>query len=292
MKTVDFKRMVFGLLHSRADYASIDSAAAVAESLGLDLLAAFIEDPCLMGLAAQPFARELRPLGAGWQPVDAVRLGQELQRASEAARQRFFETVRSRNVGKSFQIARGSAAEVIAALAQGGDIFVLIEPKHPAERISQQFTGFAEAALMSSSSVMLVPGHTARLHGPIVALAITPDDRSVRAGLALAAATKEHLLILNASGHPLRMTQDDLTGSSGGVQLEERKAREGPLDLAGLASSLAGVNERLLVANRSTFDRRDFPRIASLRGVPVLVTDSQPIVTVSVGDEARQRVPG
>jgi hypothetical protein len=279
MSTINFKRMVLGLPHSAADYEGIDAAAALAETLGLDLLAALIEDAGLLGLAGQPYARELRPLGAGWQPVDAVRLGQELQRAADAARQRFFERLRGRNVGKQFQVSRGTATQVIASLVRPTDIVVLFEAKHPAERIIQQSADLAEAAFANASAIMVVPCHIVRGHGPIVALAATPDDPSVRAGLAVASATKEHLIVLNASGQGLALGK---AASAHGIHVEERPVHEPLVDLRTVAAMLASVKERLLVTPLALFARKDLEKLASLCGVPILVTESKSKTTINL----------
>jgi len=282
MNTSDFKRMVLGLPHSAADYEGIETAAALAETLGLDLLAALIEDDGLLGLAGQPYARELRPLGAGWQPVDAVRFGQELQQAADAMRLRFFERLRARNVRKRFQISRGTAAQVIGSLVQPTDIVVLFESRHPAERIAQQTADLVEAAFATASTVMIVPCHIARRYGPVVVLAAAPDDVSVRTAAAIASAAKEHLVVLNVSGRSLAIGDEVLARS---VHVEEIMVHESLADPRAIAAVLAGINERLLVAPLAPFQRRALQAIASLRGVPVLVTDSKYGATITVKAE-------
>jgi len=282
MNTSDFKRMVLGLPHSAADYEGIETAAVLAETLGLDLLAALIEDAGLLGLAGQPYARELRPLGAGWQPVDAVRFGQELQQAADAMRLRFFERLRARNVRKRFQISRGTAAQVIGSLVQPTDIVVLFESRHPAERIAQQTADLVEAAFATASTIMIVPCHIARRYGPVVVLAAAPDDVNVRIAAAIASAAKEHLVVLNLSGRSLTIGDEVLARS---VHIEEITVHESLADPRAIAAVLAGINERLLVAPLAPFQRRALQAIASLRGVPVLITDSKSGATITVKPE-------
>jgi hypothetical protein len=282
MNTTDFTRMVLGLPHSTADYEGIEAAAALAETLGLDLLAALIEDAGLLGLAGQPYARELRALGAGWQPIDAAQLDQELQRAADAARLRFFDKLRARNVAKQFQVSRGTAAQVITSLVRPTDIVVLFESKHPAERIAQQTTDLAEAAFAAASAVMVVPCRIARGHGPIVALAVGPDDSSVRTAVAIAAAAKEHLIVLNASGRSLAIGDEAFARN---VHIEERTIREPVADARNLAAMLASINERILVTPLSPFTHGDLERVASLCGVPVLVVESKHTTTINLGSE-------
>jgi hypothetical protein len=280
MSANDFKRMVLGLPHSAADYEGIETAAVLAETLGIDLLATLIEDDGLLGLASHPYARELRPLGAGWQPVDAARLAQELRHAADTARLRFFERLRTRNIGKQFQVNRGTATQVITSLVQPTDIVVLFEPKHAAERIAQQAADLTEAAFSTASAVMIVPCHVARGHGPIVALAAGPSDRSIKTGAAIASATKERLIVLNASGESLA-ADPDLAARN--VHIEERIVREPLADPRSVAAILASINERLLVTPLVPFRQRDLQTIASLCRIPVLVTTSGTNTTI-VGD--------
>ena len=279
MSTLAFKRMVLGLPHSVGDYGGIDTAAVMAETLGLDLLAAFIEDPGLLGLADRPLARELRPLGAGWQPVDAARLSQEVQQATAAARRHFFDRVRTRNVAKQFHIARGPAAEMIASLVQPTDILVLLEPRHPADRITRQVADLVEAAFLRASTILVVPCRITRSHGPVVAFAAKPDDASIETAAAVASAAKEHLIVLNASGRRLSAAEGALSRN---VPIEERMMPEPLADAAAIVSALASINERLLVTPFTPFQYGDLQRIASLRGIPVLVTGSKPHTTVTI----------
>ena len=276
MSANDFKRMILGLPHSAADYEGIETAAVLAETLGIDLLATLIEDDGLLGLAGHPYARELRPLGAGWQPVDAARLAQELQHAADTARLRFFERLRTRNIAKQFQVNRGTATRVITSLVQPTDIVVLFEPKHAAERIAQQAADLTEAAFSAASAVLIVPCHVARGHRPIVALAAGPSDKSIRTGAAIASATKERLIVLNASGESLAA---DLELAARNVPTEERIVREPLANPRSVAAILASINERLLVTPLVPFRQKDLQTIASFCRIPVLVTTSAPNTT-------------
>jgi len=53
-------------------------------------------------------------------------------------------------------------------------------------------------------------------------------------------------------------------------------------DAAAIVSALASINERLLVTPFTPFQYGDLQRIASLRGIPVLVTGSKPHTTVTI----------
>jgi hypothetical protein len=62
----------------------------------------------------------------------------------------------------------------------------------------QQFSWPLEAAFQSDAAVMVVPARIARIAGPVVAIAIAPDDPSVGAAAAIAIAAKEDLVIIHA----------------------------------------------------------------------------------------------
>src|SRR3974390_294285 len=93
----EFSRMVLGLPQSRADYAGVRATAELAELLGLNLVATFVEDASLVEMASLPGMRELRPLGGGWRPIELSQLTRELERAAQAAQRLFVETIAPHN---------------------------------------------------------------------------------------------------------------------------------------------------------------------------------------------------
>jgi hypothetical protein len=58
-----------------------------------------------------------------------------------------------------------------------------------------------------------------------------------------------------------------------GVRCDAVALAPRPTSASALALGLAGLNERLIVMNRGTFDDALAGAIASLRGIPVLVTE-------------------
>ena len=73
MNVSRFTRIVVGLHHGPAQDAAVGLAADLAELLRLDLFGLFITDESVLSLASLPFAREFRPSGGGWQPIDVER---------------------------------------------------------------------------------------------------------------------------------------------------------------------------------------------------------------------------
>lgn len=268
-----FKRMVLGLPHSAGDYAAVHAAADLAELLGIDLLATFIEDTGLRGLAELPGMRELQPLGAGWRPLDTAQLAKDLDSAARTARRLFVEATRTCRFEARFDVARGTAAEIIASMAHTDDILVVIEPKNPAERITQQFTALIDAALKSASAVLLMPSRVARQSGPVVAVALSLDDPSVPTALAIAAATREHLVVLGAAGRPVASPDLEEAARAIGVPLESITPSGAPIDGRSLAAALAPMRERLIVMTRGAFADVAASVVASLRAIPVLIVE-------------------
>jgi hypothetical protein len=221
-------------------------------------------------LAGLPFARELRPFGGGWRAIEADELDRDLEIAALGARRLFDEAAKPAQTASSFSVLRGATAEMIAAMSQAGDIVMLVEPGTPAERLTRPFVMVLEAALRSAASVMLVPSRLARRRGPVVAIARSPGDRAIAAAVAIAAATHEDLVVVQAfvadrafeiaAAASVRVT----TRAIGGGQLADARA---------VSAALAGVNERLVVVSRDDGDREDPSTIPSLRGVPVLVVE-------------------
>ncbi len=269
----EFKRMVVQLPHSAIDYAAVGVTAELAELLRLHLVAAFTQDVSLLDVARLPCVRELRPLGGGWHPIDAAELAQQFARAEYAARSQFGEIARRHGLETSFDVASGSAADMIASLVQKDDIIVIIEPRNPAERVTAQFTHLTDAALNAAAAVMIVPSRIARTAGPIIAVAKTPDDPSVRAALAIAAATEEKVLILGPQSNLKLRPEVMKLAQAVGVDLEPIRGSKEPLDMLALAAGLYRIGERLVVMTRNDHpDLAPLP-IASGRGVPVLLVE-------------------
>lgn len=191
-----FKRMVLGLPQSSRDYAAVAAAAELAELLGIALAATFVEDATLLGVAELPYVRELRSLGGGWQQISLEQLEHDIARSAAAARRLFDEVTQLCNIETSFSLVRGSAANVLPSQATAEDILVIVEPRNPSERVTQQFTELLAAAFSAVAAVMIVPSRIARARGPIVAVAADPDDPSIAKAIGIAAAARERLIMV------------------------------------------------------------------------------------------------
>jgi len=263
-----FRRMVVGLPQRIADQGSIEAAADLAELLDLELLATFVADETLLALAELPVARELRTLEQSWQTIDPAQITRDIERAESIARRQFAESIKSRTLKTGFDVLAGS--EAIARLIRADDIVAIIEPTHPGERITRQFTGLFNAALEVAAATLAIPRRILRTTGPILALAGDSDDRGVRAGLEIAAALKERLIVATRPGAGL---PDDLRSYAHelGVQLEYSFTGVSPAEALAQAHSQARSLERLRVITRSLLPDDASKLFSWLAGVPLLI---------------------
>lgn len=268
MKTngTEFKRMVVGLPHSARDYATVGISAKLAELLRLDLVAAFLEDAGLMNMAGLPGARELRVLDGGWHQVECSRLANELDHAARNAQRLFGQAVHGCRVATSFRHERGSTADVVASLITVDDIFVVIEPKNSAERMTNQFIQLVDAAFNAASAVMIVPSRMTRSAGPVVAISAGPDDVSVATASTIADAAGEKLIALDLS--------DETVSGPQGESPEPASRPRGRSTSDALAARLASLKERLLVLPRGVLADSEVMTLASLRAVPVIIVEA------------------
>jgi hypothetical protein len=266
----DFKRMLLRLPQSAHDYAAVGVAARLASLMGVSVMATFVQDAELADVAALPCVRELWPLGGGWHPIEGPQLARQLDHAAATARRLFHDAVRAVRIEASFNLAMGSTETAIAIAAASDDIIVIIEPRNPAERVTQQFTRLLDAAFGAAVAVMVVPSWIARTAGPIAAVISGPEDPSVSTALAIAAAAKERLIVLGPADSNAREAIAT-RAEAAGVRLEAGPDIERPADLSTLLAQLGRLNERLLVMSRGAVGDRRAPTIASLRGVPVLL---------------------
>jgi hypothetical protein len=274
MRSHHFKRLVLGLQPSAPDRA-MQLAVDLANLLQVELLGLFLEDTSLRDLAGMPFARELRPLGGGWHPIDFDRLSHDLELAARSCERLFAQATKRLPTRCQFEVARGPTAAMIESVSHTGDIVMVVEPVSPAERVTQQFSRLVEAALRSAAAVMFVPLRAARSSGPIVAIAATVHDPSVLAGVGIAIAAKQELVVVGAAPGIAEDLHEVATDA--GLAIRHVIA-DGlpPADPAFLDRALRHLRERLLVVTRGVLADEQVVSIASSRQVPVLVVEPLP----------------
>ena len=238
----EFTRIVLGLPYSLPSH-SMQLATELANLLRLDLFGLFVEDENLKGLAALPFAREFRPLGGGWQPLNAERVSHDIAIAQRNAEKSFALAAKALSTSSRFEVVSGSMAKAIASISRAEDIVLIAEPESAADRTSPQFFSTLDAAMRSTAAVLLVPNRLARHSGVIVALAAQSDDPSIAIAQSIAGALGERLVIVEA------------TTPGGGA-------------------ALRSVRERLIVLSRA--QEPSPSAIASSRQVPILILEPIP----------------
>ena len=250
-------------------------AADLAGLLNLELLGLFLEDSCLRDLAAIPFAREIRSLGGSWHRLNLDELTQDLDLAARNAERMFAEVAKRLPIKCQFEVMRGATAESISAISRTDDIVMVTEPINAAERATGQFQWLVEAAFQSAAAVLLAPTQIARNTGPVVAIAASADDPSLRAAALIANAAKEKLVVLDVgkigAGDPSIKRLADGLGlafeyiAAGDIRLSDRDS---------CAQALRGLQERLVVMTRNALAHNVATSIASARHIPVLVIES------------------
>lgn len=270
-----FRRLVVGL-QSNAPEPGMRLAAELAGLLDLDLLGLLLEDAGLRDLAAIPFARELRLLGGGWHPLELPRLADELDRAARSLERRFMAASKDTPASR-FEVMRGPVARTIEAISSASDIVMIVEPASAAERASSQFSWLLEAAFRSAAAVMLVPPRVIRDRGPIVAIAMADDDPAIEVGAAIASATKEGLVVIEAGGQDRADSGGAPRAGEGGLAVQ-RIAAAGTIlaDPAACLEALPSIEERLIVMTRLPSNAAFASAIAAARQVPVLVIEGPP----------------
>lgn len=267
-----FKRLVLGLQGS-APNRTMRLAVELAELLDLELLGLFLEETGLRDLASLPFAREFRPLGGGWRPINPERLSHDLELAARSAERMFTEAVKRIAANKrQFEVIRAPTVEAIASVSRSSDIVLIVEPVSAAERASQQFTWLIEAAFRSAAAVMLAPTPLARGSGPIVAIAGSSDDPSIPVAATIATAAKEGVVILHAyEGAADEPGLRKLGAETGPTVIHIVADKTSLLEARELAPTFRQLRERLVVMTRGVFGHELALSIAALRRVPVLV---------------------
>lgn len=246
-KQPTFRRLIVGVQPRPPDPA-MRAAAELARRLNLDLLGLFVEDKSLIGLAALPFAREIRPFGGTWHAIAVDELMQEAAQAAQRAERQFNDLVRGLPTPTRFEVRQGSPADSIHAVSMAGDVIAIIEPDNPGERFSHQFASVCAAALRSAAAVLILPATVARDRGPVVALAGDHDDPAIAMARGLAQAFAEETVVLPLSA---------------------------ATPMCAPPSATSRMGEQLIVVTRGSLADETLSQLAARRRVPVLVIERE-----------------
>ena len=250
-----YRRAVLGLGTGSVDRDMLRAAAEFARLLELEMLGVFIEDRALLGLAALPFARELRLPGHDWQTLQPQRVGDELRAAAQQAQRLFQQEIASQGVVCRFEVRAGDPATLASDVAQTSDVLIVVEPV-ALDALAPGSEPARRAALASAAAVLLLPRSGMPRRGPVAVVAAGPSDPSFVLASHIAAAAGERVFAIPG----------ELTSTA--------------TLLASLQRVLGPHRERLLILPRNaTMDEQMPQEIAGQRKVPVLVVtaeDDQP----------------
>jgi hypothetical protein len=273
--------MVVGLPQGAGIEPAMQAAADLAEFLQIELLGTFIADPGLRALTGLP-VRELRILDRQWQPIDLEQISRDLEGAAATVRSHFDACLGSRSIKARFDVIAGT--RVLSSLIRTDDIVVIIEPAHPGERVTQQFTGLFDAAFARAAGILVLPRRIARSSGPVMTLATGPDDPSIGVALEVAAALNERLIVVARPGSPL---SPQLVAEAKRLGVDVRQvAGAGDATAVSTSMSLAPAKERLRVVARSLLPGDAARLFLALQGVPLLAVGSD---RAGVLDETKRR---
>lgn len=267
-----FTRLVLGLPSAPPGHA-VSFSVELADLLGLNLLGLFLADDSLLHLAQFPFARELRLMGGGWQPLEPERVSDDLELAARSAARMFAEAVKTRAPRSRFEVAHGPMRQTLASASTAADIIVIAEPSSPAERVAGQFRWLFEAALSSAAAVLLLPAQPARRTGPVVAVATGAGDESVAVAASVAMVAQEPLVILEAGGGGLDYPAARLANEAG-IPVRRLQLPGGvSANVGALLRAMSALKERLVVMSRLPADGEAAATIVARRAVPVLIIE-------------------
>jgi nucleotide-binding universal stress UspA family protein len=246
--TTTFRRLVLELGHGAADPATIEQAAALAQWMGVEIYALFVEDEGLLRVSGLSFAREISPLSLRWRPLEQDRLEAELRAAAEQARRHLDAAALATGVKRSFVVRRGDLSSQVTEICVASDIVVVASPRRETTYGSQRWR---ETAHRSAAAVLLLPpeagSNAGRTRGPVVAVVSGAGDPGLAVAQRIAAGVGGGEVVRVASG---------------------RSAGE-------IIAALGDARERLIVLTRTENARLGdvAAALVTARGVPVLLVE-------------------
>ncbi len=268
------RRIVVAIDSSAHGRAAMDAAAALAEKLGAELTAIFVEDLDLVRLAALPFAREINSRAES-RPLDASRLERRLRTEVREAREACELAAAAKRVRARFEVVRGSVVHEILLAAEGADMLVLGRASSTTRR-SAPLGRTARSVLAGSTRTVAVVPAGGDLGRP-VAVVYDGSESSRRAldlGLRLAGEDHDNLVVLipgqDARSEALAAEAGDAAGAFG-IEPRLERLRDGT---TALEAVLTARGCRALVIDRgsSLLDAGGILSLVQRVACPVFVT--------------------
>lgn len=193
------RRVLVALDASAPGRAALEAASVLADRIGAELAALFVEDENLLRLAALPRATAFSATGAGARTLDPISMGRELRVVGERLR-RAVEDVASRlRVHATFRATRGHVLPEILAAAREADLVVI---GRRGENAGPRALGSTARAVASTGRAVLLIAADERLEAPVVVAVdgSAEGDAALDLAAAVARAARGRLVVLAAPG--------------------------------------------------------------------------------------------
>ena len=193
------RRVLAAFEPATASAAAISLAVDIASSLGADLVAVFVEDEQMLGVATLSAAREVRMLGGAAVQLDRGRIEREVHGLEARARRQLGEQAAARGVRWTFRVVRGSVPVEVAAAAaaEQADLVIVETSTRPLASGLRLRSQARSTVAHTAQPVMLVPPREDSSRG---VAAVWDLDDEVSRNVVRTAATLAH-----TSGTELRV---------------------------------------------------------------------------------------
>ena len=238
-----------------------------------------VEDRASHLVGSIPFAREYVPGRALWQDLGLTETLAHQDMLLRRVQDIFNSIVLPEEQGSVAKRIECVVASDISSSISNADIVAFAAPAEADEWMSLPFSAFAEAALLTGATSLLLPVRLRRRSGPVVVLASSRDARALETAAHLARQSGERLVIL-AHGDGFDASQIAAMAADNDLARDKIRIVEidgpGVSDIPGL---LVRFDERALVIGRSSLLAivksrsllQSLIRLSAMRGVPVLI---------------------
>ncbi len=243
-------RRVVVALDAAADLpATIEMAASLASSLGVELRALFVEDESLRRVASMPFAQQVDAMTAARTAFNEADLDAQLKALARQARRELERIAGSHDLSWSLEIARAVIGADALSLA-ADELLVLAATSRPAARTLRLSSPWRRMLDQLAHPFLLVPERPATT-GPMAVIydATLAARRALDASLRIARTSKRPLIVVapeNLAGKHCSEAEARARAASPGATLR----RLPTLSRQAVVELVASVGITLLVVGR------------------------------------------
>jgi len=242
------RRVLVALDASEPGRAALEAATVLADRIGAEVAALFVEDEDLLRLAGLPRATAFSVAGARPRALDPVSMGRELRIVGERLRRAVEDAASRLRVRATFRATRGRVEAEFLAAAREADLVVIGRRGQNAGPGALGST--ARAVALSGRAVLLIAAEE-RLEAPVVVAVdgTAEGDAALDLAIAVARAARGRLVALavrGAAASPqdvVRRTEERLRDL--GIEAQVRPVGRG--DAASLCAATRAVEGHTLV---------------------------------------------